>query len=197
MNRVRPFSQSMKATILITIVTVCMTVCAADKTATDKNLQASFAGESQAYQKYTAFAQKADADGLPQIAKLFRAAAQAEALHAAKQLKLMGTIKTTAENLQAAIDGESYEYTKMYPEFAAQATKDKNDNASMIFGGTGAVEKGHAGLYTQALATAKTGKDLTVQPIFFCTVCGNIMVGTAPETCPVCTAPKSSFTEVK
>lgn len=192
-------NRSTRSTILVALsaIALSLTLFAADTTPTNKNLQTSFAGESQAYQKYTAFAKKAEEEKFPQVAKLFRAAAQAEALHAAKQLQLMGGVKTTADNLQTAISGENYEQTKMYPEFAAQATKDKNDVASMTFNGTAAVEKGHETLYQKALTTVKTGKDLPAQQIYFCSVCGQVEIGAAPDACPVCTAPKSAFIEIK
>lgn len=100
---------------------------------TKENLAAAFAGESQANRKYLAFAKKAEQDGYPQIAKLFRASAEAETVHALAHFKVMGGVKTTAENLQAAMDGEGYEFTNMYPGFIAEAKKEENKAAEKSF----------------------------------------------------------------
>lgn len=164
---------------------------------TTENLQAAFAGESQASRKYLAFAKKADSEGFPQIARLFRAAAAAETVHAHNHLQVMGGVKGTADNLQSAIAGESYEFKAMYPEFMAEAEKEGNKAALRTFKLANEVEKVHFGLYTQALTTFKGGQDLAVAPIYVCGVCGNTVVGEAPDTCPVCGARKDQFTEVK
>ena len=160
---------------------------------TTENLKAAFAGESQANRKYLAFAKKAEADGFPQIARLFRATAEAETVHAHNHLRVLGGIKSTAENLQEAIAGENYEFTKMYPEFVAEAEKEGNKSALISFKGAMAVEQTHYGLYGQALASLKTGKDLTSAPIYVCAICGHTNIGEAPDKCPVCGAPKARF----
>jgi rubrerythrin len=140
---------------------------------TSQNLQDAFAGESQANRKYLAFAKKAQADGRPQIARLFRAAAEAD------------------------IEDEGFEFQDMYPKFLAQAQAEKNQAAVLSFQRALAVEKIHHGLYTQALQTFQAGKDLPAQSIFVCPVCGNTVPGAAPDKCPVCGQPRSAFVEVK
>ncbi len=164
---------------------------------TSENLQAAFAGESQANRKYLAFAKKADAEGRPQIAKLFRAAAEAETVHAHAHLNVMGGVKGTAENLQAAIEGEGAEFREMYPAFVAEAEKEGDKAATVSFKNALAVEEIHHGLYAEALDTLNAGKDLPGAAIFVCGVCGNTVVGEAPDKCPICGAPKSKFSEIK
>ncbi len=165
--------------------------------ATKENLKAAFAGESQANRTYLAFAKKAEADGLGQIAKLFRAVAEAETVHAHAHLRVMGGVKTTAENLQAAIDGEAYEFKEMYPGFLAKAEGEGDKGAMISFKYALAVEKLHHALYTKALETLKSGKDLAPAGIWVCPICGNTVVGERPtEKCEVCGAPASKFVEV-
>lgn len=165
--------------------------------ATNDNLKAAFAGESQANRKYTAFAKKADADGFPQVAKLFRAAADAETVHALAHLRALGEVKSTAENLQAAVEGEGYEFREMYPPMVAQAQAEKNQAALMSFQLASAVEKVHFDLYSKALETVKTGKDLPACRIYVCPVCGNTVIDEAPDKCSVCGVAKDRFFEVK
>ena len=164
---------------------------------TAENLQAAFAGESQANRKYLAFAKKADADGFPQVAKLFRAAAEAETIHAHAHLRVMGGIQGTAENLEAAIEGEGHEFQDMYPGFLAEAEQEGNRAAVVTFKNAMAVEEVHHGLYTDASNAVKAGKDLDAAPIYVCAVCGNTVLGEAPDRCPICNAPKDRFFEVK
>jgi rubrerythrin len=163
---------------------------------TQDNLQAAFAGESQANRKYLAFAAKADAEGHPQIAKLFRAAAAAETVHAHSHLRVMGGVKDTKQNLQAAIDGEGHEFKEMYPDFIQEAEAEGNRAAATSFRNANAVEKIHYDLYTEAAKTLAAGKDLPAASIHVCEVCGNTVVGEAPDRCPVCGAPKSKFKEL-
>lgn len=165
-----------------------------DDMSTTDNLKAAFAGESQANRKYLAFAQKAQAEGLPQIARLFRATAEAETVHAHNHLRVLGGVKTTLENLRAAIAGEAEEFTSMYPGFIAEAEKEGNKGALMSFKGAMAVEETHHGLYRQALAALEAGKDMPAAPIHVCGVCGHTVTGDAPDKCPVCGAPKARFT---
>jgi rubrerythrin len=166
--------------------------------ATSENLEAAFAGESQANRKYLAFAKKAEADGFKQIAKLFRASAEAETVHALAHLRVMGGIKGTAENLQAAIDGEGYEFKEMYPTFVKEAEAEGNKAAVHSFKDAMAVEEIHHGLYTKALEAQKAGKDLEGARIWVCPVCGNTVIGEEPpDKCPICNAPKEKFFEVK
>jgi rubrerythrin len=161
---------------------------------TQKNLEAAFAGESQASRKYHHFAVKADLDGFPQVAKLFRAAAMAETVHAGKHLKTAGGVGTTAENLQAAIKGENYEVTVMYPDFIAAAQAEGEAKAEQSFKWAWEVEKTHEKLYTQALELL--GKAQEDVDYYVCPFCGHTHVGTPPEKCPVCGAPGSKFIKI-
>lgn len=161
------------------------------------NLQAAFAGESQANRKYLAFAKKADQDNFPQVARLFRAAAEAETIHAHAHLKAMGGIRTTLENLEEAIAGEGHEFKEMYPSFLALAREEGHKPAIASFTNALEVEGVHHDLYTKALEAVKTGKDLEGSAIFVCPVCGNTVEGKVPETCPVCHVPGDKFFEVK
>ena len=164
--------------------------------ATTDNLQAAFAGESQANRKYLAFAKKAEQGGLAQIAKLFRAAAAAETVHAHAHLRVMKGVGSTAENLQAAIDGEGYEFREMYPEFLAEAETEGNKAAVVSFRNALAVEEIHHGLYSDALAALSAGKDLPAVRVHVCEICGNTVYGDAPDKCAVCGAPGAKFAEV-
>lgn len=164
--------------------------------ATSDNLQDAFAGESQANRKYLAFAKKADADGKPQIAKLFRAAAEAETIHAHAHLRAMGGVKETADNVQAAIDGEGLEFQEMYPKFVAEAEAEGNQGALISFRNALAVEEIHHGLYSDAQQALAADGDLEAAPIFVCQICGNTVLGDAQDTCSVCGAPRERFVEV-
>ncbi len=164
--------------------------------ATSDNLQEAFAGESQANRKYLAFAKKAEQDGYPQVAKLFRAAAEAETVHAHAHLRVMGGVKNTDQNLQAAIEGEGLEFQEMYPKFLSQAEAEGNKPAVFSFKYALAVEKIHHGLYTEALKAVKSGSDLPATKIFVCAVCGNTVKGHVPDKCPVCGASKEQFKEI-
>lgn len=163
---------------------------------TNENLAAAFAGESQANRKYLAFAKQAEAEGLPHTAKLFRAAAAAETIHAHTHLRVMGGIKKTAENLKAAIDGEGYEFREMYPGFVEEARKDGNKPAEIGFKGALAVEEIHHGLYTEALEAVQAGSDIPDRKVYVCEICGNTVYEEAPDKCPICNAPKEKFSEV-
>ena len=163
---------------------------------TQENLEAAFAGESQANRKYLAFAAKADAEGQPQIARLFRAAAAAETVHAHAHLRVMGGVKDTKQNLQAAIEGEWYEFREMYPGFIKEAEAEGNKAAVLSFRNANAVEKTHFDLYGKALEALESGRELAAASIYVCDVCGHTHVGEAPDKCPVCGAAKSKFKEV-
>ena len=157
------------------------------------NLAEAFAGESQANRKYLAFAKKAEADGFPQVAKLFRAAAEAETIHAHAHLRAMGGIKGTVENLEAAVAGEGAEFKEMYPAMVSTAEAEGNKQALNSFQNAMAVEKIHYGLYSKALDAVKAGNDLPQKKIYVCPVCGNTVEGDAPESCPICNVPGSKF----
>lgn len=162
---------------------------------TSENLQEAFAGESQASQKYLAFSKKADKDGFKNIATLFRTAAAAERIHAEGHLGAMDGIGSTAENLETAIGGETYEFTQMYPPMIQQAEADGH-KAKRMFKYAAGAEAVHARLYQMALDAVKQGKDLPQDKIYLCPVCGDIEFGTPPETCPICGAKGSSFVQV-
>jgi len=162
---------------------------------TDDNLKEAFAGESQANRKYLAFAQQAESDGLPNIAKLFRTAAEAETIHALGHLRAMGGIGATADNLEEAVGGETYEYTEMYPPMLAQAEADGH-KAKRMFGYALKAEKIHADLYKKALEAASQGKDLTDTEFYLCPVCGNIEIGRPTDPCAICGAKADKFVQV-
>jgi rubrerythrin len=159
-------------------------------TKTHDNLLISFAGESQANQRYLAFARKADQEGFPQIARLFRAAAAAESIHAGNHLRADDGVKTTLENLEVALGGENYEVDSMYPPMLAIAQQEDQKKAASSFNWALEVEKIHAALYAEALANmdSKEEYDYTV-----CPFCGYTHKGPAPEKCPICGAPGSKF----
>jgi len=165
--------------------------------ATSDNLKEAFAGESQANRMYLAFAGKAEEDGHPGIAKLFRATAEAETVHAHAHFRVMGNIKGTEENLQAAIEGEAYEFKKMYPDFLAEAETEGNKQAVVSFKYALAVEKIHHGFYSEAQQALKSGKDIPETAISICPICGNTVKGDVPERCPICGVPGERFIEVK
>lgn len=163
---------------------------------TGDNLKEAFAGESQANRRYLAFAKKAEEDGFPQVARLFRAAAEAEAIHAHSHLRAMNGVGSTEENLRAAIAGEEYEYKQMYPAFLAEAQKEPSRTAEVSFRRALAVEEVHYGLYTKALEAVARGQDLPQAAVFVCEVCGHTAIGEAPDRCPVCGASKERFREI-
>jgi len=162
-----------------------------------ENLGTAFAGESQANRSYLFFAEKADKEGHPQIARLFRATAEAETVHARNHLKVMDGIKSTADNLGAGIKGEHYEFTQMYPGFIEQAEADGNDKAKVSFDYANKVEEIHHGLYQKALKVLEAGAKLNDEPYYVCQGCGNTVGGEAPEKCPVCGAPRKWFKRVE
>ncbi len=158
-----------------------------------ENLEGAFTGESMANRKYLAFAKKANDDGFPQIAKLFRAAAAAETVHAHNHLGVMGSIKSTEENLKEAIDGETFEFTEMYPGFIEKAKEEGNNKAAWSFKVANDVEAIHAELYKKALDNI--GDNEAVE-YYVCEVCGNTVEGNAPDVCPICGAPAAKFDKI-
>jgi rubrerythrin len=164
---------------------------------TERNLEEAFAGESQASRRYLFFADKAESEGHPQIARLFRAAVEAETVHARNHLTVMGGINSTAENLKEAIGGEEYEFTEMYPAFIKEAKEEGQTRAETSFNYANAVEKIHHDLYQKALEALEAGKELKEEPYYVCSVCGNTVAGEAPEKCPICGAPMSKFKRVE
>ncbi len=162
---------------------------------TQENLATAFAGESQANRKYLAFARQAEKEGLPQIARLFRAAAEAETIHAHYHLGNMGGIGDTKKNLQEALGGETYEFTSMYPPMLEQA-KAENHKSKTAFNYALEAEKVHARLFKQALDAMNGGKDLSNMDVYVCPVCGDVEFGEPPEKCPICGAPKAKYQKV-
>jgi len=161
---------------------------------TDKNLQEAFAGESQANRKYLAFAKKADAEGYKQVAKLFRAAAEAETVHALNHLKELAGIKSTRENLTEAVSGETHEFQSMYPQMIADAEAEGVKGALRSFNFANEVEKIHAGLYQKAVEQLGNNEDVDYH---VCQICGNTVEGEPPDKCPVCGALKKMFKKVE
>jgi rubrerythrin len=159
---------------------------------TEKNLKEAFAGESQANQKYTAFAKKAEKEGFANIARLFRTAAEAERIHAEGHFNSLDGISSTIENLKAAIAGETYEFTEMYPPMLEEAIAEDH-KAKRMFGYALKAEAVHAKLYQLARAAAEQGKDLENVEFFLCPVCGNIEIGKPTENCSVCGALAEKF----
>lgn len=163
-------------------------------TKTEKDLMEAFAGESQANRKYLAFAKKAEQEGYKQVAKLFRAVAEAETVHAHNHLKELGSVKGTKENLEQAINGESYEFQKMYPRMIEDAEAEGNKPALRTFTFANEVEKIHAGLYKRALESLGKNPDSDYS---VCQICGYTVEGEAPDECPVCKAKKQAFKKVE
>ena len=160
---------------------------------TEQNLREAFAGESQANRRYLAFAKQAEKEGHPQVAKLFRAAAEAETVHAHAHLRTLDGVKTTAENLKEAIAGETHEFKKMYPAMIEEAKKEGQKAAERSFTYANEVEKVHANLYQKALDNL--GK-LPADDYYVCSVCGYTCEHEAPDRCPVCNAVKKAFFKV-
>lgn len=161
---------------------------------TEKYLKEAFAGESQANRKYTAFAIKADKEGFVQAARLFRAAAKAEEVHAKNHLRVLKGVKSTKENLQAAISGEDEEWESMYPMMIEAAKAEGNKAAEMSFNYANEVEKIHSQLYNKILEGLS--KDQETFPVYVCPYCGNTVEGEAPGVCPVCGADGKLFSRV-
>jgi rubrerythrin len=162
---------------------------------TPDNLKTAFAGESQANQKYRAFAKQAEQEGFPNVARLFRTTAEAERIHAEGHLKALDAVGTTAQNLLTAIDGETYETNEMYPPMFQQAEADGH-KAKRMFGYALKVEAVHARLYALALEAARRGQDLTETEFYLCPVCGHIEFGKPPAACPVCGAKGEKYIRV-
>lgn len=164
---------------------------------TEENLATAFAGESQANRKYLAFSKKADQEKLPNIAKMFRAIAEAETVHALNHIRAMEKVKSTVKNLEAAKEGEHYEVTEMYPPMIDTAKAEGNKNAERTFTFAIEVEKVHRGLYDEAINAVKDGKDIKAVNYYVCPVCGNTFEGEdLPDNCPVCKAKKELFKKI-
>ncbi len=158
-----------------------------------QNLKEAFAGESQANRRYLAFAEKAEKEGYSQVARLFRAAAAAETVHALNHLKALKAVGATADNLKEAIAGETAEFREMYPGMIAAARAEEKPEALRSFEFANAVEKVHAQLFQKALANLERKEAVD---IFVCSICGHTVEGEPPDTCPVCKALKKFFQKI-
>jgi rubrerythrin len=161
------------------------------------NLKDAFAGESQANRKYLAFAEQAAKDGFPQVAKLFRAVAAAETIHAHAHLRAMDGVKSTAENLAEAMDGEKYEFTSMYPPMVATAEAEGHKKAVRSMTHALEVEKIHYELFGEALKAIKAAADLKASAVRICPVCGHTVIGDAPDECPICKTKGEKYVSVE
>ncbi len=164
--------------------------------ATMDNVKAAFAGESQANRKYLSFSEKAAQEGFPTVGRLFRAASEAEAIHARTLLTVMGGSGSTAENLAGAVEGETHEFTEMYPAFLREAEAEGQKTAITPFTYAMKAEEVHAGLYQRAVEAVRAGRDLEAAKVLLCPVCGNIAFDEAPERCPICHVPGARWREI-
>lgn len=158
-----------------------------------EGLKTAFAGESQANRKYLAFAKVAEAEGKTNLAKLFRAVAEGETIHALKHLNTLGEVKNSTENVRAAISGETYEIETMYPEFIQAAQEEGEKAAEISFIGANEVEKVHQKLFKEALMKVEAGEDISEKEYHVCPICGNLFTDEIPDNCPICKAAKASF----
>ncbi|NLE43962.1 MAG: rubrerythrin family protein [Chloroflexi bacterium] len=160
---------------------------------TQANLEAAFSGESQAHMKYLIFAARAEAEGLPNVARLFKAISYAEQIHATNHFKALGELGLTPANLESAIDGENYEVHEMYPAFEAVAELQEERSAVRSNQWAMEAEKVHAGMYEQARQAIKAGGDIGIGDVQICSVCGWTLEGSAPDKCPLCGAKAEKF----
>ncbi len=160
---------------------------------TSKNLKEAFAGESQANRTYLAFAMKAEEEGFSNLARLFRAVAESETIHAINHLKALDGIGSSLENVESALKGETDEFTGMYPMFIDQAKRDANNDAFKSFFWAQEAERVHADLYQKAADSIKQGKDVALGELYVCEVCGNTVEGTPPDKCPICGEPGEKY----
>lgn len=159
-------------------------------------MKTAFAGESQANRRYLAFAQKAEEEGYTQIAKLFKAAAEAETVHAMNHARTIGEIKSTLENLNTAVSGETFEFKKMYAEYLTIAKQEGNKQAVWSFDVASKVEQIHAGLFTKAISALKSNNESEQVGYYVCSVCGNTVEDNAPQKFPTCGSPRERFFKV-
>ena len=164
---------------------------------TEDNLQSAFAGESQANRRYLFFAEKAEKEGYPQVARLFRAAAEAETVHARNHFIAMDGIGSTEDNLNAGVIGEHWEFTRMYPGFIADARAEQYRRAQISFEWADKVERVHYDHFQAVLKALKKKEEIKDEPYFVCQVCGNTVAGEAPDKCPICNTPRDKFKKVE
>jgi len=160
---------------------------------TEDNLKAAFAGESQAHMRYLIFADKAEEEGFPNVARLFRAIAYAEQVHATNHFKTLAMLQETSENLQVAINGETYEVNEMYPAYKAVAKLQEEKGAHRSSDWALQAEKVHASMYQKAKQAVERKEDITLESVFICESCGYTVEGSAPDRCPICGASKEKF----
>lgn len=160
---------------------------------TKDNLMEAFAGESQANRKYAIYSLKAEKEGFKNVARLFKAVSDAEAIHARKHLEVAGKVGSTLENLTAAMEGEQYEFSTMYPEFIETAKAEGQDRAEKTFDWANEAEKVHGKTYGELKELVASGNDLEDQEIHLCPVCGWVGIGHAPDNCPICNTPAKMF----
>jgi len=160
---------------------------------TKENLMAAFAGESQANRKYLAFSRKAEKDGFKNVSRIFQAIAEAETIHALKHFDIAGKIGGTLENLQAAAEGEHYEFSEMYPEFIEAARAENDDQALQTFEYANAAEKVHGGIFNELKDTVAKGSDAEDREVYLCPVCGWVGFDPLPDKCPICNTAKKAF----
>lgn len=160
---------------------------------TNENLMKAFGGESQANRMYLAFAMQAENEGYENIARVFRAIAEGETIHALKHFEVAGKIGSTVENLEEAAKGEEYEYTDMYPEFIEKAKEEDQGKAVKSFERANEAEKVHGKTYTELKKIVEEGKDLEDKEIKLCPVCGWVGIDDIPERCPICSTPSNRF----
>jgi len=164
---------------------------------TDDNLLEAFAGESQANRRYLFFAEKAEKEGFTQVARLFRAAAEAETVHAKNHFNAMDAVGSTIDNISAGVMGEHLEFTRMYPVFIDTAVEDGNERAQKTFEWANAVEEIHYNMFQEMLKAAKAKQPLQDEPYYVCPVCGNTVAGNAPDKCPICGSPGNRFKKIE
>ena len=160
---------------------------------TEDNLKAAFAGESQAHMRYLIFAERAEKEGHPNVARLFRATAYAEQVHASNHLRALGGLQGTVANLEEAIGGETFEVEQMYPAYIAVAEAQDEKKALRPMKWALEAEKVHAQLYSQAKQAVEAGKDIAAQDVWICTICGFTAEGEPPDVCPLCGAKHDKF----
>lgn len=163
------------------------------KKMTEENLKSAFAGESQAHMRYLIFAEKAEEEGFLNVARLFRAIAYAEQVHASNHYNALGMIRSSVENLQTAIEGENHEVDEMYPAYSAVAKLQEEKGALRVLDWALQAEKIHAAMYQKAKQAMEGGKDVKLGPVYICKVCGYTVEGQEPDRCPICGAPKGKF----
>lgn len=164
---------------------------------TQENLKDAFSGESKANRKYLAFAKEAEKENKKGLAKLFRAAAEGETVHALNELNTLGGVNKSVENLKEAIEGETYESTKMYPQFTKDAKEEGQNKAAMVFSGAGKVEETHKKFFQEALAKVEQGEDIEEKEYYICSICGYLQDVVVPEKCPVCGFTHEYFNRMK